>query len=124
MVMRSMSLNAFRRLTGTAALVFWLVSPAPSAATVADDLCSPGSDPCVVSTTVTVDDGSTIDVGARELRIVSGGILDAPAGMMTLQARVLTIQANGTVRALGGPAQRGGTIEATADSISIAGTLD
>src|SRR5262245_40784161 len=40
---------------------------APAFATVADDLCSPASDPCVVNSTVALTAGSIIDLGGRAL---------------------------------------------------------
>ncbi|MBI3785733.1 MAG: hypothetical protein HY270_20260 [Deltaproteobacteria bacterium] len=44
-------------------------------ATVADDLCAPTDDPCVIATKVTVDPSSTLDFGTRALRILKSGVL-------------------------------------------------
>jgi hypothetical protein len=51
-----------------------LLAPA-ARATVADDLCNPLDDPCIVSTQVTVDPGSTLDFGGRTFRIAVGASL-------------------------------------------------
>jgi hypothetical protein len=100
------------------------VLPTAAAATTADDLCAPTADPCVVSTAVAVTNGSTIDVRPRTLRIAAGGILDVGAGTMTLLAGTLTVDANGALRALGNATTSGGTLTATADIVTIAGTVD
>lgn len=86
--------------------------------------CDPGcgsSDPCVVSSPITVDNGCTIDVGARELRIASGGVLDVGTGTMTLKVGTLTVQTGGFLRARGDNMMAvGGTINIVAGNVSIA----
>src|SRR5262245_40092817 len=60
-------------------------------ATTAADLCAPSADPCVVSTTIAVANGSTIDLGTRELQIGHTGTLDVGGGSMTIVARVVRL---------------------------------
>jgi hypothetical protein len=115
--MNSPGRNACGLLLLTAAL---LLLPARMMATTALDLCGATDDPCVVSTPRTIDDQSTIDVGARELRIMSGGALDVGQGAMTLQAGTLTVQRGGFIRARGDTANKGGTITIVAGSVAIA----
>lgn len=43
-----------------------------AAATVADDLCDPGDDPCVIGGVVTIDPGSVLTFGARTLQLAPG----------------------------------------------------
>jgi hypothetical protein len=59
------------RLLLAAGLV--LSVPLASHATVADDICGPMVDPCVVTTKITVDPGSILDFGTRTFRIAAGG---------------------------------------------------
>jgi cysteine-rich repeat protein len=66
-------------------------------ATVADDLCAPNADPCVVNGTVVLAPGSAIDLGTRALhvgaqgRLVLSGVVTIDAGPVRLLpgARVL-----------------------------------
>ena len=44
-------------------------------ATVADDLCAPAADPCVVAGDVSVDPGSTLDFGPRTLQLAAGALV-------------------------------------------------
>src|SRR5215831_8921445 len=48
-----------------------VVLPARLLATTANDLCAASADPCTVSSDVTVDTGSMLDLGARELHVAS-----------------------------------------------------
>jgi hypothetical protein len=59
------------RLLLAAGLV--LCVPLASHATVADDICGPMVDPCVVTTKITVDPSSQLDFGTRTFRIAAGG---------------------------------------------------
>jgi hypothetical protein len=54
------------------AALLWL-APAPAGATDADDLCDSLDDPCVVSTTVSVDAGSVLDFDTRTLSLAPSG---------------------------------------------------
>src|SRR5262245_52345240 len=107
-----------------AALALVIAGSAPSLATTATDICpNPNIDPCVVTTTFTITNPSTLDFGNRELRIASGGALDVFSGAMTIMARRLDIQANGFVRASGSPSTPAGEVTIVADEVSIAGAL-
>src|SRR5262249_3600594 len=53
------------------AALFLTVVVSPAFATVADDLCSPASDPCVVNSSVTLTPGSIIDLGGARLHFSS-----------------------------------------------------
>lgn len=108
---------------GVLAVALW-APPARLLATTANDLCNAAANPCVVSSPITVTNGSTIDVGARELRIASGGALDVGSGTMTLRAGTLTIASGGFVRALGTPTTAGGTVTIEAGPITVGGTMD
>lgn len=119
--------SAFALLLGLGALAL----PLRGLATTANDLCQPSADPCIVSTLVTVTDGSVIDVGQRELRINAGGALDVASGVLTVRARLLTVQAktnelaNGLLRARPtSVAAPGGTLTIQVDQAGIAGSLD
>jgi cysteine-rich repeat protein len=101
-----------------------LALPVRLLATTATDLCTASANPCVVNTPVAVSAGSIIDVGARELRIDTGGALDVGTGAMTLRAAKLTVTANGFLRALGSVSTTGGAITIEAGDVSLAGTLD
>lgn len=108
---------------GVLAVALWAL-PARLLATTANDLCNAAANPCVVSSPITVTNGSTIDLGARELRIASGGALDVGSGAMTLRAGTLTIANGGFIRAMGTPTTAGGTVTIEAGPITVSGTLD
>src|SRR5262245_58275320 len=63
-------------------------------ATVADDLCPPAADPCVVNTTVTLTSGSVIDLAGRELQFGAAARVTLGAGQVKILA--------GSVRLLAG----------------------
>lgn len=111
------------RLCGVLALAL-LTLPGRVLATTAADLCAASADPCVVSTAVVVTNGSTIDVGTRELRINSGGALDVAGGAMTIIAGQFTLNSGGFLRGLGSATSTGGTITVQAAGATIAGTID
>src|SRR5262245_20188436 len=68
-------------------LLFTLLAAAPSAlATIADDLCAPAADPCVVNTTLTLDPGSTIDLGSRALTFGAAARITVGAGSVDIFA--------------------------------------
>lgn len=93
-------------------------------ATVANDLCAPSANPCVVSTTVDVTPGSEINMGARELRILSGGKLRVSGGGMKLLAAQLNVQNGGGLEARGSASVPGGRIECWTGSTTVAGKID
>lgn len=96
----------------------------PAGATTADDLCSPTADPCQISRNITIDPGSDIDVGLRELLIAGRGALDLTGGTLTVRAGTLTVQTGGSVLARGAAAEPGGRILVLADTITMAGMID
>jgi hypothetical protein len=72
---------ATRRLAFAASL-FALLGTAGDALAVdsAADVCAPATDPCIISNTVLIDDGATLDFGTRTLQVQGGGQLDTGAG--------------------------------------------
>jgi hypothetical protein len=98
--------------------------PLPALATTAADLCPVGTGPCVVSRSITVDDNSIIDVGARHLVIASRGLLVVNSGTMTLISDRLTVESGGTLRALGSGTESGGSITANANVIAVVGRVE
>ncbi|HSP96947.1 MAG TPA: dockerin type I domain-containing protein [Candidatus Dormibacteraeota bacterium] len=110
--------TAFSRPILLAALLF----AAPALATIADDLCAPAADPCVVTGTKNVDPGSIIDVGSRQLRVL--GTLDLTSGSMTLRAGEVRVESGGKLLGGGTPHLPGGTIMVTATSVTVAGHAD
>ena len=76
--------------------------PAVALATVAADLPCGSSDPCVVSTSIAVTDGSTLDFGARGVLVTASGDLDAGGGTMTINAGSLVLQPGGRLTSAGG----------------------
>jgi hypothetical protein len=92
------------RPLGLAGLVLWLVVIAggsPAVATVADDLCAPSADPCVVSSTLTIGPGSAIDLGGRALHFGGAARVAIGVGAVTIAA--------GPVRFLPGASITGGS---------------
>jgi cysteine-rich repeat protein len=88
-----------------------LVLAVPATATVANDICAPADDPCVVKVVkngVPVTPGSTLDFGTRTLRVPPGAqlVVGGTAGSMTIKAGAMDIQATsqgaGALRAVGG----------------------
>jgi hypothetical protein len=82
----------------------WLALGAAPAAGIADatGLCGVADDPCVVTTTIPVDDGAVLDLGARTLEVTGTGRLDVGAGTMTIRAGALVLRANGRLAGAGG----------------------
>lgn len=73
-------------------LLACLAPVARAHATVADDLCAPAVDPCLVNTTISVTAGSTIDLGARALVLGGSARLLFSSGPTTLRAGSLRLQ--------------------------------
>ncbi|HZP42471.1 MAG TPA: DUF4215 domain-containing protein [Candidatus Binatia bacterium] len=97
----------FRILLALAVTLF----AAAARATVATDVCPAAADPCVVSTTVNVAPGSTLDFGARTVDVKSGGKLSVTSGTMTILAGALHVEAGGAL--IGVEGALGGTIAVT-----------
>jgi cysteine-rich repeat protein len=51
---------------------------------VADDVCAPTDDPCLVSQDFNIVDGSVLDFGTRTLQVTVNGVLDTNAGQATI----------------------------------------
>jgi cysteine-rich repeat protein len=102
-------------------LLLILVLARTAAATVADDVCPPADDPCVVDHPVAVGPGSMLDFGARALEVRRGGALRAESGGFTISAASLRVLPGGALIARGGPGERAIVITATGD-VSIEGT--
>src|SRR5262245_35355093 len=68
------------------AALFLTVVVSPAFATVADDLCSPASDPCVVNSTVALTAGSIIDLGGRALHFGSAARVTVGVGAVKISA--------------------------------------
>ena len=61
---------------------------APSAARAidsADDICGPAVNPCNITSSFVIDDGSVLDFGTRTVQILAGGRLDTGAGTATVK---------------------------------------
>ncbi len=93
-------------------------------ATTAADICAGTPDPCIVSTTINVEDMSILNFGNRALRLGPSGRLQAGSGTMTIIARMVTVDTGGIISARGSGSTRGGVININADSMNIAGSLD
>lgn len=101
-----------------------LTLPTAVSATVCNDLCAAGANPCVVGSPVTVTAGSVIDCGSRELRIQA--TLSVPdGGQVTFRVGAFTITGGGSVAARGTAASGGGAISVTATgACTIQGGID
>src|SRR5579862_7652869 len=92
-------------------------------ASTADDICPPTSDPCTVSTAKTVDPGSTLDFGTRQLDITPTGSITVPASTvpstppLTILAGSVRIETHGVL--LGGQ-----TSDGTGANIKVTTTGD
>ncbi len=67
-------------------LLLGLLAGSPVAATVADDLCPPAADPCVVNSAVTIDPGSMIDLAGRALHFGSAARVTLGVGEVVILA--------------------------------------
>lgn len=97
------------------------VLPPRAHGTVADDLCAPAADPCVVSTAVTIDADSTLDFGTRTLRLAPGAALSWKTNL-TVKAAICDFQTGGTVRE-GAGSLGSGFLELQCGSTTLAGTI-
>jgi hypothetical protein len=105
-------------LAGVAAL--WLALGAVPARGISDasGLCAADADPCVVATTVPVDDGAVLDLGSRTLEVTAEGRLDVGAGTMNISAGAVVLRAGGRLVGAGGKilVTTSGTIQTEATS--------
>lgn len=87
-------------------------------ATVADDLCPPAADPCIVNTAVTLTPGSTIDLGGRALHFGAAARVAVGVGAVVIQAGPVRLLPD--ARITGGAGLAGSTLEITSSgSISV-----
>lgn len=109
-----------RRLLALAALALAALPPRAHG-TVADDLCPPTTDPCVLSAAATVDSDSTLDFGTRTLRLAPGAVVTWSTNL-TVKAATCDFQQGSTVRE--GPSPQGsGFLELQCGSTTLAGKL-
>jgi len=66
-------------------------------AAVADDVCLPSADPCVINQVVTVLPGAVLDFGLRRVQVTAAGQLDVGSGTMLLRCGELIMDATPTV---------------------------
>src|SRR2546425_8655391 len=88
--------------------------PRLAGGTTADDICPPGADPCVLTSSLTVTPASMLDFGNRAFQIASGRRLTVnDLDKLTIRARTVTLQ---TGAAIGGPAgsRKGATVDIVA----------
>lgn len=117
------------RLGAVLFLSLALALSAPSAATAqvstADQICNPASDPCVVSTTLTVVNESILDFGSRALLLTGTGRLVSQGGNVTILCRQLQMDANSQINLAGTATVAGGTLDISVqDTATIAGRID
>ena len=106
----------------------WLALGAVPARAVSDasGLCPATDDPCVVFTTIPVDDGAVLDLGMRTLEVFPEGRLDVGAGTMNISAGALVLRADGRLVGSGGKifVKTTGAIRMEATSrVDVAATL-
>lgn len=100
---RTLELAALAVVTG------WVLgNPSVAWGTVADDLCDPLDDPCVISGNNAIDDFSTLDFGSRA--VVLEGTLDVGTGEMMIEAGSFEMTADGQIRAKGSNTELGGNV--------------
>src|SRR5262245_57297379 len=89
-------------LAGVAALSLAVGAVPARAVSDASGLCPPADDACIVYTTVPVDDGAVLDLGARTLELFPTGRLDVGAGTMSIAAAALVLRGDGRLLGSGG----------------------
>lgn len=78
-----------------------VVAPVVALGTVANDLCAPTADPCIVSRVVSATPGSVIDVGQRELQLLGSGAILVSGGDLTLRGRRINTGPSTSLRTSG-----------------------
>jgi cysteine-rich repeat protein len=82
-------------------------------ATVADDLCLPTDDPCTLNTSVTLDPGSTIDLGGRALQLGAAARVVVGAGPVTIHCGNVELIAGARITGSAGAASSTLEIDST-----------
>jgi cysteine-rich repeat protein len=97
------------------ALVFLssLLASTSSRATVADDLCPAGADPCIVNTTITLSPGSVIDLAGRALQLGAAARVTVGAGQVQILAGPVTLLAGARITGATGVAASSLEIDST-----------
>jgi hypothetical protein len=74
------------------ASVFVALSPASPAWAVssADQVCAPTADPCIISSSIPVDDGAFLDFGLRAVQFTGSGQIDVGAGTARMSCGEIT----------------------------------
>jgi cysteine-rich repeat protein len=91
--------------------------PRLAGATDATALCAPNADPCTVSTARTVDPGSVLDLGTRQLEVTPTGSIMVPSGELTIVAGSVRLETH--AKLLGGQ-----TADGTGANVKITTTGD
>src|SRR5262245_27440768 len=112
--------SRMRTLTGLCFLSIVLSSPSVRA-TVANDLCPAGSNPCIVNTTITLAPGSVIDLAGRALQLGAAARVTVGAGQVQILAGPVTLLAGARITGATGVAPSTLEIDSTG-SITLQGT--
>lgn len=116
--------TSLRCLFATSLLV---ALPLAGHATVADDLCGPLDDPCVVTEKETIDPGSTLDFGARAFQLADGASLTwaddltVLAGACTLAPKAKLVESRSLSSGAGFLRLTCGTTDIAGKIISVGG---
>src|SRR6185295_10117198 len=79
-----------------------LLGAATAGATVANDICAPSANPCVVARDFVLTPTSILNFGTRALQITSAGSLDAGGTTMVIMAGSVVLQAGARLTSVGG----------------------
>jgi len=104
-----------------AVTLYLCLSPGPASATVADDLCAPVADPCIVSTPVVVDADSVLDFGIRTLRIDDTGSLTWSSTLQIIAGTCDFAKASKLIEAKTSPGN--GLLQLDCGSSTLAGSM-
>ena len=79
-----------------------LLGAATAGATVANDICAPSADPCIIARNITLTANSLLDFDTRALRITGAGSLDAGTSDMAILAGSVVLEAGARLLSSGG----------------------
>lgn len=92
---------------------------------VANDLCAPTADPCVVNRAFTATSDSVIDVGSRDLQFIGNGSIATNGNDLTIKGRKVVTSPGTLLRTSGRTrADAAGTLEIEAGEILVTGDID
>ena len=63
-----------------------------ASASTAADVCPANADPCTVSSARTVDPGSVLDFGTRQLDVTSSGSITVPSGQLSFASIIRVVE--------------------------------